>query len=42
MRLELAKRSKEINRVGINEFAGWARDVRIDMMLPGNLGSHGI
>ena len=42
MRLDLAKRSKEMNRVGINEFVGWARDVGIDMMLPVNLGPHGI
>ncbi|WP_299841805.1 hypothetical protein [uncultured Jannaschia sp.] len=33
MRLDLAWRSKEMNRVGINEFAGWVRDVGIDMML---------
>jgi alpha-N-arabinofuranosidase len=42
VRLDLAWRSKETNQVGINEFAGWARDAGIEMMLAINLGSRGI
>lgn len=42
VRLDLAWRSKESNQVGINEFATWADDVGIDMMLAVNLGSRGI
>ncbi|MBD9641362.1 alpha-N-arabinofuranosidase [Ensifer sp. ENS07] len=42
VRLDLAWRSKETNHVGINEFAGWAKDAGIDMMLAINLGSRGI
>lgn len=41
-RLDLAWRSKESNQVGINEFATWAEDLGIDMMLAVNLGSRGI
>ncbi|RII36900.1 alpha-N-arabinofuranosidase [Pseudooceanicola sediminis] len=42
VRLDLAWRSKESNQVGINDFAVWARDLGIDMMLAVNLGSRGI
>jgi alpha-N-arabinofuranosidase len=42
VRLDLAWRSKETNQVGINEFAGWAKDAGIEMMLALNLGSRGI
>lgn len=41
-RLDLAWRSKESNQVGINEFATWANELGIDMMLAVNLGSRGI
>lgn len=33
VRLDLAWRSRESNQVGINEFAGWAKDAGIEMML---------
>ncbi len=39
VRLDLAWRSKETNQVGINEFAVWAKDAGIDMMLAVNLGT---
>ena len=42
VRLDLAWRSKESNQVGINEFAVWAQDVDIEMMLAVNLGSRGL
>ncbi len=42
VRLDLAWRSKETNQVGINEFAGWAEDAGIEMMLAVNLGTRGI
>ncbi|MDZ5699506.1 alpha-N-arabinofuranosidase [Chelativorans sp. M5D2P16] len=42
VRLDLAWRSKETNRVGINEFAQWAREAGIEMMLAVNLGSRGL
>ncbi|QDY70889.1 alpha-N-arabinofuranosidase [Qingshengfaniella alkalisoli] len=42
VRLDLAWRSKETNHVGTNEFAVWAKDVGIDMMLAVNLGSRGL
>ncbi|MFH5774821.1 alpha-N-arabinofuranosidase [Paracoccus sp. NGMCC 1.201697] len=42
VRLDLAWRSKETNQVGINEFATWADELGIDMMLAVNLGSRGI
>lgn len=42
MRLDLAWRSKETNQVGINEFAVWAEDAGIEMMLAVNLGTRGI
>ena len=42
VRLDLAWRSKETNQVGINEFARWARDADIEMMLAVNLGTRGI
>lgn len=41
-RLELAWRSHEENRVGLNEFAGWAKDVGADVMMAVNLGTRGI
>ncbi|MFN3276186.1 MAG: alpha-N-arabinofuranosidase, partial [Paracoccus sp. (in: a-proteobacteria)] len=42
VRLDLAWRSRESNQVGINEFAGWARDAGIEMMLAVNLGTRSI
>ena len=42
VRLDLAWRSKETNQVGINEFAQWASDAEIEMMLAVNLGTRGI
>lgn len=42
VRLDLAWRSKETNQVGINEFAHWAKETGIDMMLALNLGSRGL
>lgn len=42
VRLDLAWRSKETNQIGINEFAGWAKDAGIEMMLAVNLGSRGL
>lgn len=42
VRLDLAWRSKETNQVGINEFARWAKDAGMEMMLAINLGSRGI
>lgn len=42
VRLDLAWRSRETNQVGINEFAVWARDAGIEMMLAVNLGTRGI
>ncbi|MFV0385723.1 alpha-N-arabinofuranosidase [Paracoccus sp. (in: a-proteobacteria)] len=42
VRLDLAWRSRETNQVGINEFAGWAKDAGIEMMLAVNLGTRGI
>lgn len=41
-RLELAWRSLEENRVGVNEFASWARDAGADVMMAVNLGTRGI
>ncbi|WP_375175080.1 alpha-N-arabinofuranosidase [Pseudooceanicola sp.] len=42
VRLDLAWRSKETNQVGINEFAVWAEEAGIEMMLAVNLGTRGI
>ncbi|SCY91626.1 alpha-N-arabinofuranosidase [Paracoccus tibetensis] len=42
VRLDLAWRSRETNQVGINEFAGWAKDAGIAMMLAVNLGTRSI
>ncbi|RYH06219.1 alpha-N-arabinofuranosidase [Tropicimonas sp. IMCC6043] len=42
VRLDLAWRSKETNQVGINEFARWAKDADIEMMLAVNLGTRSI
>jgi len=42
VRLDLAWRSKETNQVGINEFAQWAKDADIEMMLAVNLGTRSI
>ncbi|MGJ8583533.1 MAG: alpha-N-arabinofuranosidase [Marinosulfonomonas sp.] len=42
VRLDLAWRSKETNQVGLNEFAGWAKEAGIEMMLAVNLGSRGL
>ncbi|EPX76591.1 alpha-N-arabinofuranosidase [Salipiger mucosus] len=42
VRLDLAWRSKETNQVGTNEFAVWAKDAGIEMMLAVNLGTGGL
>lgn len=42
VRLDLAWRSRETNQVGINEFAGWAKEAGIEMMLAVNLGTRSI
>ncbi|SFH46028.1 alpha-N-arabinofuranosidase [Palleronia marisminoris] len=39
VRLDLAWRSRETNQVGINEFAEWAGEAGIEMMLAVNLGT---
>ncbi|AJQ96638.1 alpha-N-arabinofuranosidase [Gynuella sunshinyii] len=39
VRLDLAWRSKETNQVGINEFAWWAEQAGLEMILAVNLGS---
>lgn len=41
-RLDLAWRSLEENKVGLNEFAGWAADVGSEVMMAVNLGTRGI
>ncbi len=41
-RLELAWRSTEQNAVGLNEFAGWAKDAGAEVMMAVNLGTRGI
>ena len=41
-RLELAWRSLEENKVGLNEFATWAKDVNSEVMMAVNLGTRGI
>lgn len=41
-RLELAWRTIETNRVGVNEFAAWARKVGAEVMMAVNLGTRGI
>ena len=41
-RLELAWRTLEDNRIGINEFAKWSRLVGSDIMMAVNLGTRGI
>ncbi len=41
-RLELAWRSLEENKVGLNEFSTWAKDVNSDVMMAVNLGTRGI
>lgn len=41
-RLELAWRSTESNRVGINEFSKWAKKVNSSVMMAVNLGTRGI
>lgn len=42
VRLDLAWRTRETNQVGTNEFAVWAKDAGIEMMLAVNLGSRGL
>ncbi|MCX2721260.1 alpha-N-arabinofuranosidase [Roseibium salinum] len=42
VRLDLAWRSKETNQVGIDDFAIWAEQAGIEMMLAVNLGSRGL
>ncbi|SHN10140.1 arabinosylfuranosidase ArfA [Roseibium suaedae] len=42
VRLDLAWRCKETNQVGIDDFAIWAEEAGIDMMLAVNLGSRGL
>jgi alpha-N-arabinofuranosidase len=41
-RLDLAWRSLEENKVGLNEFTTWSRDVGSDVMMAVNLGTRGI
>lgn len=41
-RLELAWRSLETNRVGLDEFAKWTKAVNADIMMAVNLGTRGI
>ena len=41
-RLELAWRSLEENRVGLNEFISWAREIGSDVMMAVNLGTRGM
>ena len=41
-RLELAWRSTETNRVGVNEFASWAKKAGSQVMMAVNLGTRGI
>jgi alpha-N-arabinofuranosidase len=41
-RLDLAWRSVESNRVGVDEFVPWCRDVGSDPMMAVNLGSRGV
>lgn len=41
-RLELAWRSLEENKVGLNEFSAWAKEVNSDVMMAVNLGTRGI
>jgi alpha-N-arabinofuranosidase len=41
-RLDLAWRSIEPNTVGVNEFLGWARRMRMEPMMAVNLGTRGI
>ncbi len=41
-RLELAWRSLETNRIGVDEFAGWAKKSGAEVMMAVNLGTRGI
>jgi alpha-N-arabinofuranosidase len=41
LRLDLAWGTKESNRIGINEFARWAKKVNTDVMMAVNLGTRG-
>jgi alpha-N-arabinofuranosidase len=41
-RLDLAWRTTEDNAVGVNEFAGWCRDVGSELMMAVNLGTRGL
>ena len=41
-RLELAWRSLEENKIGLNEFAAWAKKADTDVMMAVNLGTRGI
>ncbi len=41
-RLDLAWRSLEENKVGLNEFSAWAKEVNADVMMAVNLGTRGI
>lgn len=40
-RLDLAWKTKESNRIGLHEFADWAKDVGSELMLAVNLGTRG-
>jgi alpha-L-arabinofuranosidase len=42
VRLDLAWRSRESNRVGLDEFAAWCRQAGTEMMLAVNLGTRGV
>ena len=42
VRLDLAWKSKEPNRIGINEFAGWVKKTGTELMMAVNLGTRGV
>src|SRR5271157_4343760 len=41
-RLDLAWKAVETNRVGLHEFAQWARDVSAEILMTVNLGTRGV
>jgi alpha-N-arabinofuranosidase len=41
VRMDLAWMTRESNRIGVNEFAGWARRAGTDVMMAVNLGTRG-
>lgn len=42
VRLELAWRSLEQNKIGLNEFSKWLKKADADMMMAVNLGTRGV